>query len=169
MVISSVCFLVDENCASFLMGGSGCGLNCCLALVERAVLSKTLIQLSSNGQGCAPSLLFVWSESVGFYSMVIGELQEDLMLRHISQGRTLLAHTSAGDPQALTGGSGSVSSGGHCSFLLSPGVHKILFVPFKGLCSLQSYGRSIIKPYWPSKSDSLGIPSSLAKTAGWGA
>ena len=91
------------------------------------------------------------------------------MLRHISQGRRLPAHTSAGDPQALTGGSGSVSCGDHCSFVLSPGVHKILFVSFKGLCSLQSYGRSVIKPCWPSKSDSLGIPSSLAKSAGWGA
>ena len=62
MVISSVCFLVDETCASFLMVGTGCGLNCCLALVERAVLSKTLIQLSADGFGCAPSCLVVWPE-----------------------------------------------------------------------------------------------------------
>ena len=27
MVISSVCFLVDEACASFLMGGTGCAEN----------------------------------------------------------------------------------------------------------------------------------------------
>ena len=31
----------------------------------------------------------------------------------------------------LAGGFGSVSCGGHCSSLLDPGAHKILFVPSK--------------------------------------
>ena len=34
---------------------------------------------------------------------------------------------------------------GHCSFLLGPGVHKVLFVPFKCLF-LQSCGSSILNP-----------------------
>ena len=33
---------------------------------------------------------------------------------------------------------------GHCSFLLGPGVHMVLFVPFKGLFP-QSCGSSVIK------------------------
>ena len=33
-----------------------------LGLVERAMLSKSLIQLSADGWGCAPSLLVVWPE-----------------------------------------------------------------------------------------------------------
>jgi len=34
-----------------------------LSLMGRAVLSKTLIQLSVDGWGCAPSLLVVWPEA----------------------------------------------------------------------------------------------------------
>ena len=47
---------------------------------------------------------------------------------------------------------------GHCSFLLGPGVHKVLFVPSKNLFP-QPYGSSIIKLRSPSKSDSLRIQS----------
>ena len=44
--------------------------------------------------------------------------------------RLLLTHASAGDPQTFTGRSGSVSCGGRSLLLsLSPGVHKVLFVP----------------------------------------
>ena len=45
---------------------------------------------------------------------------------------------------------------GHCSFLLGPGVHKVLFVPSKNLFP-QSCGSSVIRSCRPSKSDSLGI------------
>ena len=55
---------------------------------------------------------------------------------------------------------------GHCSFPLGPGVHKILFVLSKILFP-QSYGSSVIKSQWPSKSDSLGIPSPFAGSPGW--
>jgi len=34
-----------------------------LALVGRAFLSKTLIQLSADGWGCTPSLVVVWPEA----------------------------------------------------------------------------------------------------------
>ena len=49
---------------------------------------------------------------------------------------------------------------GHCSFLLGPGVHKVLFVPPKSLFP-QSCGSSVIKPHWPPKSDSMWILSPL--------
>ena len=45
----------------------------------------------------------------------------------------LLTHTFAGDPQILTGRSGSVCYGGHCFFPLSPGAQQVLFVPSKSL------------------------------------
>ena len=47
---------------------------------------------------------------------------------------------------------------GHCSFLLGPGAHKVLFVPSKSLFP-QSCGSSVIKSHWPPKSNSLGSPS----------
>ena len=59
------------------------------------------------------------------------------------------------------------SLGGHCSFLLGPGGHKILFVPSKSLFP-QSCGSSVVKSHWPSKSDSLGMLSPFAGSPGWG-
>ena len=47
--------------------------------------------------------------------------------------RPLLSHTSAKDSWTLMGKSGSVFCGVHCSFLLGPGMHKVLFVPSKSL------------------------------------
>ena len=43
---------------------------------------------------------------------------------------------------------------GHCSFLLGPGVDKVLFVPSKSLFP-QSCVSSVIKSHWPPKSNSL--------------
>ena len=45
---------------------------------------------------------------------------------------------------------------GHCSFLLCPGAHKVLFVPSKCLFP-HSCGSSVIKFHWLSKSNSLGV------------
>ena len=44
----------------------------------------------------------------------------------------------------------------HCSFLLGPGVHNVLSVPFKSLFP-QSCVSSVIKSHWPPKSNSLGV------------
>ena len=55
---------------------------------------------------------------------------------------------------------------GHCSFLLGPGAHKVLFVPSKSLFP-QSCGSSVIKSHWPSKSNSLGFLSPFAGSSGW--
>ena len=55
---------------------------------------------------------------------------------------------------------------GHCSFLLGPGVHKILFVPSKSLFP-QSCVSSVIKFHWPPKSNSLGVLSPFARSPGW--
>ena len=45
---------------------------------------------------------------------------------------------------------------GHCSFLLGPSGHKVLFLPSKSLFP-QFCGSSIIKSHWSSKSKSLGF------------
>ena len=50
---------------------------------------------------------------------------------------------------------------GHCSFLLGPGEHKVLFVPSKSLFP-QSCGSSIIKSHRPPKSNSLRVLSLFA-------
>ena len=55
---------------------------------------------------------------------------------------------------------------GLCSFLLGPGVHKVLFVPSKSLFP-QSSVSSVIKSHWPSKSNSLGVLSPFARSPGW--
>ena len=56
----------------------------------------------------------------------------------------------------------------HCSFPLRLGVCKVLFVPSKtGVCFPQSCGSLVIKSCWPSRSDSLGIPSPFVESPGW--
>ena len=45
---------------------------------------------------------------------------------------------------------------------------KILFVPSKtGVCFFQSSESPVIKARWPSRSDSLGIPSLTVRSQGW--
>ena len=51
----------------------------------------------------------------------------------------------------------------HCTFLLGPGVHKVLFVPSKSLFP-QACVSSVIKSHWPPKSNSLGILSPFARS-----
>ena len=55
---------------------------------------------------------------------------------------------------------------GHWSFILGPGVHKVLFVPLKSLFP-QSCGSSVIKSYWPSESNSLDILNPFARSPCW--
>ena len=55
---------------------------------------------------------------------------------------------------------------GHCTFLLGPGAHKVLFVPSKSLFP-QSCLTSVIRSHWPPKSNSLVVLSPFAKSPGW--
>ena len=54
MRIRGLCKLLDGR--DWLWGKLG------IALVVRAMLSKSLIQFSADGWACAPSLLVVWPE-----------------------------------------------------------------------------------------------------------
>ena len=55
---------------------------------------------------------------------------------------------------------------GHCSVLLGPGVHKVLFVSSKSLFP-QSCVSSVFKSHLPPKSNSLGVLSPFARSPGW--
>ena len=55
---------------------------------------------------------------------------------------------------------------GHCSFLLGPSAHKVLFVLSKRLFP-QSCVSSVIKSHWPLKSNSLGVLTPFARSSGW--
>ena len=72
--------------------------------------------------------------------------------------------TSTGDSWILTGKSGSVSFRGHCSFLLGPGVHKVLFVSSKSLLpqSCVSSGGFVVGFVTTSSMRAYAIPRSIA-------
>ena len=145
-----------------------------LGLVGRAVLSKTWIQLSADGWGYAPLPVscLAWGdpvlESIAFCSRTIGDLQESLECPCL-HGRPLPAQASTGDPQTPTGMSDSVFCGVTPPFLWDLVCTRFCLCPLRISCFPQSYGSSVIKSHWPSKSDSLGIPSPLARSPGWGA
>ena len=55
----------------------------------------------------------------------------------------------------------------HCSFPLSLGACKILFVPSKAGVPISPSGSLVVKSLWPSRSDSLGIPRHFVRSPGW--
>ena len=107
-------------------------------------LSKTLIQLSVDGRGCVPSLLFDLRPD---YSDEGNEAMEvmKIMATSFKRSRACTAARSAPDPvatadphlcQRLLDTPWQVWLSllwGHCSFFLGPGAHKVLFVPSKSL------------------------------------
>ena len=143
-----------------------CG-NLGLALMGGAMLSKSLIQFSVDGQGCVPSLYFglmVTSFKRTYPStlQIPGLLYSvPLTLWQATVGLHLCWSLLDTHKEVLLS-----LLWGHCCFLLGPGAHKILFVPSKSLFP-QSYGSSVIKSHWPSKSNSLGIFSSFTRSPGW--
>ena len=105
------------------------------------MLSKSLIPFSIDGLGCVPSLLFDLrpnyaggNENNGTSFKRSHANTDALSALNLTAGYLLPTHTFARDSWTLTGKSRSVSCGvNHCSFLLSPHPHKILFVPSKSL------------------------------------
>ena len=138
----------------------------------RAMLSKSLIQFSLEGQDCVPSWLFDLRPNYG------GDNENNSNLL-----RKSLAHTaalSAPDPgqatanlhlcQRLLDTHGQVWVSvlwGHCSFLMGPGAHKVLFVP-----SQKSVSPDLCKFWWlygglmaMSSKRTYAIPGSAAPRA----
>ena len=137
------------------------------------MLSKSLTQLSIDGQSCVPSLLFGLRPKYGRRNEGNGNLhQKDLCLHCCVHTVNSFVHTL----QQVTGhprlGWRLLNTHrqawlsllwGHCFFLRAPGTHKVLFVPSKSLFP-QSCGSSVIKSHWPSKLNSLGVLSPFART-----
>ena len=130
------------------------------------MLSKSLIQFSVDGWGCVLSLLFGLRSNYGrptsskrVYGSTVVFSAPDPEAGHCCPTPLLETpgHSQTSLAQSLVG-----------SLLLSPspGAHKILFVPYKSLFP-QSCGSSVIKSYWPLKSNSLGILSPFARSTVW--
>ena len=140
--------------------------------MDRAMLSKYLIQFSVDGRGCVPSLLFDLRPNYGGGNEDDGDLLQK-PCRHCCTrcprpcSSRPLTPASAGDSWTLLGKSGSVScGGGHCSFLLGPGVHS-LFVPSEGLFpqSCVTSGGSMVGSEVTSSKRAYATPRSAAPRA----
>ena len=100
------------------------------------MISKSLIQFYVDGRDCVPSLLFDQRPKISASFMV-----QQQTFTTLQQATT--------DPrlhQRLLDIPGQVWVSvlwGHCSFLLGPGMHEILFVPSKSLFP-QSYVSSVV-------------------------
>ena len=68
-------------------------------------------------------------------------------------GEALLTHISTWGPPTLAGSFGSISWGSHCSWCF----HNFV-------CAS---GMPVIKSHWPSRPDSLEIPSPFVGSSGW--
>ena len=133
----------------------------------RAMLSKSLIQFSVDGWSCVPSLLFDLRPNYG------GGNEDNVDLL---QKVHAIPHSVPPTPQQATTNPHlrwrllnshrqawvSLLSG-HCSLLLCPGVHKLLFVPSKSLFpqSCVSSGSSMVGLTATSKR-AYAIPRSTA-------
>ena len=143
-----------------------------LILMNTAMLSKSLIQFSVDEWGCVTSLYFVLRPNCGRGNGDHGDLlQKDLCQDCCIQclwphSRSLLTHASARDIWTLTGKFGSDSCGGHCSFLLDPGMHKVLFLPSKSLFP-QSCGSLESNPTGLQSQIPWGFSSPFAGSPGW--
>ena len=118
---------------------SMCRVFSCVAMTSAmAMLSKPLIQFSADGWGPIPSLLFTWGQTM----VEVMKMMATSFKRSHACTATFSAPNPTGGhhrprplPETLdTHGQVWVCLlWGHCSFLLSPGVHKVLFVPSKSL------------------------------------
>ena len=122
------------------MGDTDLGGKLGLVLMGGAMLSKSLIQFSVEGQGCVPSLLFDLRLNYGGDIEDNGNFLQKVPCMHCCTqcpqpcSRPPPTHTSAGDSWTLTGKTGSVSCGVSAPFSWVL-VHKALFVPSKSLFS----------------------------------
>ena len=126
-------------------------------------------KFSVDGQGCVPSLLFDLRQNDGGDNEDNGDLQMVLCI-HCSHSMPLTLHQAIAAPRLCcrfldTHRQVWVSLlWGHCSFLLGPGVHKILFVPSKSLFpqSSVSSGGSVVELMVASSKRAYAIPRSAA-------
>ena len=106
------------------------------------MLSKSLIQFSVDGWGCVPSLLFDLRSNYSGGNEDIRDLLQKVPFKSLLHSVTLTLQQVTSDPflhWRLLDSHRHIWVSllcGHCSFLLGPGVHKVLFEPFQCLCRL---------------------------------
>ena len=104
-----------------------------------ARLSKFLIQFSVDGWGCVPFLLFDLGPNYEGGNEDNGDLLQKVPCMHCYTqcpqpcSRPLPTHASVGDSCTFPGQVWVSLLWGHCSFLLGPGRHKVLFASSKSL------------------------------------
>ena len=130
----------------------------------KAMLSKSLIQFSVDRQGCLPSLLFDLRPNYVVDKEDNGDFPHKVLL--LCAPNPAEATTNPWLCWRLPDTHGQVCVSllrGHCSFLLDPGAHKVLFVPSMSLFP-QFCVCSVIKSHCPPKSNSLGVLSPFAES-----
>ena len=133
------------------------------------MLSKSLIQFSVDGWSCVLSLLFDLRPNYSEGNEDNGDLLQQALLHSVPP--TLQQATSI--PRLhwrLLDTHGQVWLSllwGHCSFLLDPGVHTILFVPSKSLFpqSCVCSGGSMVRLMATSSKRAYAIPWPAAPRA----
>ena len=143
-----------------------------LVLMGGSMFSKSLIQLSVDCCGCVPSMWLDLRPNCGGGNEDSGDLLQKVPCTHCCTrclqpySRPSLTHTSTGDSWKLADKSGSVSCGGHCSFLLGPGAPRF-FVPSKSLFpqSCVSSSVSMVGLMATSSKRAYAIPRSAAPRA----
>ena len=143
-----------------------------LFLMGWAILSKSWIQFSVDGWGCVSSLLFDQKPNYGGGNEDHGNLLQKVPCTHSCTqypqpcSRPPVTHTSVRDSWTLRRVWVSLLWG-HCSFLLGPGAHKVLFVPSKSLFpqSCVSSGGSMVGLMATSSNSAYVIPRSTAPRA----
>ena len=103
------------------------------------MLSKSFIQFSVDGWICVPSLLFTWGQTMVEVMKIMATSFKRSMQTPLHSVPPTMQQQATANPCLCwrlldTHSQVWVSFlWGHCSFLLGPGVHKVLFVPSKSL------------------------------------
>ena len=136
------------------------------------MLSKSLIQFSVDGWSCVPSLLFTWGQTMVevMKIMVTSFRRSHAGTAALSAPHPAVGHHRPTPPPETLDTHRQVwvrLLWGHCSFLLGPGAHKILFVPSKSLFpqSCVSSGSSMVASIATSSKRAYTIPKSAAPRA----
>ena len=138
------------------------------------MLSKSLIQFSIEEQGCVPSLLFTCDQTTVEVMKIMVTSSKGPMYRLLHSVLPTLQQATA-DPRLCwrlldTHRQVWVSLlWGHCSFLLGPVVHKVLFVPSKSLFPqfCVSSGSSLVGLMVTSSKRVYAIPRSAGPLPLW--
>ena len=133
------------------------------------MLSKSLIQFSVDGWSCVPSLLFTWGQTMVEVMKIMATSFKRSMQAPLHSVPPTLQQATANSClcQRLLDTHRQVWVSllwGHCSFLLGPGAHKVLFVPSKSLFpqSCVSSGSSMVGLMATSSKRAYAIPKCAA-------